>query len=184
MYNEEALDTESAAKPDDMAFTDLFHTEYRTVYRYFYYRTGCADLSEDLCQETFVRAYRAFSRFDPARATAATWLLTIARRLYIDQWRRTKNRVYADMEVPESVIGEDSPETNLCRHETHAALYRAMCALSDRERNLIALKYASGMRNREIAVILGKSERHTAVLLCRTLEKLKKNLQKMGVYEP
>ena len=139
--------------------------------------------SEDLTQETFVRAYRAFARFDPSRASSATWLLTIARRLFVDEWRRTSQHVYAETEVPESVAGEESPEAELCRRETNAALYRAMAMLSERERHLIALKYAAGLRNREIARILGKSERHTAVLLCRTLAKLRKILEKEGVYE-
>ena len=59
-----------------------------------------------------------------------------------------------------------------------------MAMLSARERHLIALKYAAGLRNREIAGLFGKSERHTAVLLCRTLKKLRKILEKEGVYAP
>lgn len=172
-----------AQERDDVPFAELFRAEYSTVYRYFYYRTGSRTMSEDLTQETFVRAYRAFARFDPSRASSATWLLTIARRLFVDEWRRTSQHVYAETEVPESVAGEESPEAELCRRETNAALYRAMAMLSERERHLIALKYAAGLRNREIARILGKSERHTAVLLCRTLAKLRKILEKERVYE-
>ena len=174
MYEEKTMPV--AQERDDVPFAELFRAEYSTVYRYFYYRTGSRTMSEDLTQETFVRAYRAFARFDPSRASSATWLLTIARRL-------TSQHVYAETEVPESVAGEESPEAELCRRETNAALYRAMAMLSERERHLIALKYAAGLRNREIARILGKSERHTAVLLCRTLAKLRKILEKEGVYE-
>ncbi len=181
MYEEKTMPV--AQERDDVPFAELFRAEYSTVYRYFYYRTGSRTMSEDLTQETFVRAYRAFARFDPSRASSATWLLTIARRLFVDEWRRTSQHVYAETEVPESVAGEESPEAELCRRETNAALYRAMAMLSERERHLIALKYAAGLRNREIARILGKSERHTAVLLCRTLAKLRKILEKEGVYE-
>ena len=181
MYEEKTMPV--AQQWDDAPFAELFRAEYSTVYRYFYYRTGSRTMSEDLTQETFVRAYRAFARFDPSRASSATWLLTIARRLFVDEWRRTSQHVYAETEVPESVAGEESPEAELCRRETNAALYRAMAMLSERERHLIALKYAAGLRNREIARILGKSERHTAVLLCRTLAKLRKILEKEGVYE-
>ena len=183
MYGEETLRVPTVQERNDAPFAELFRTEYSTVYRYFYYRTGSRTMSEDLTQETFVRAYRAFARFDPSRASSATWLLTIARRLFVDEWRRTSQHVYAETEVPESVAGEESPEAELCRRETNAALYRAMAMLSERERHLIALKYAAGLRNREIARILGKSERHTAVLLCRTLAKLRKILEKEGVYE-
>ena len=181
MYEEKTMPV--AQERDDVPFAELFRAEYSTVYRYFYYRTGSRTMSEDLTQETFVRAYRAFARVDPSRASSATWLLTIARRLFVDEWRRTSQHVYAETEVPESVAGEESPEAELCRRETNAALYRAMAMLSERERHLIALKYAAGLRNREIARILGKSERHTAVLLCRTLAKLRKILEKEGVYE-
>ena len=183
MYGEETLRVPTVQERNDASFAELFRAEYGTVYRYFYYRTGSRTMSEDLTQETFVRAYRAFARFDPSRASAATWLLTIAKRLFVDEWRRTRQHVYAETEGPESMVGEESPEAELCRRETNAALYRAMAMLSERERHLIALKYAAGLRNREIARILGKSERHTAVLLCRTLAKLRKILEKEGVYE-
>lgn len=184
MYGEETLRVPTVQERDDAPFAELFRTEYSTVYRYFYYRTGSRTMSEDLTQETFVRAYRAFDRFDPSRASAATWLFTIGRSVYVDEWRRTGRHVYAEEEVPESVIGAESPESDLCRRETNAALYRAMAMLSARERHLIALKYAAGLRNREIAGLFGKSERHTAVLLCRTLKKLRKILEKEGVYAP
>ena len=182
MYEEKTMPV--AQERDDVPFAELFRAEYSTVYRYFYYRTGSRTMSEDLTQETFVRAYRAFARFDPSLASSATWLLTIARRLFVDEWRRTSQHVYAETEVPESVAGAESPESDLCRRETNAALYRAMAMLSARERHLIALKYAAGLRNREIAGLFGKSERHTAVLLCRTLKKLRKILEKEGVYAP
>ena len=115
MYGEETLRVPTVQERNDAPFAELFRTEYSTVYRYFYYRTGSRTMSEDLTQETFVRAYRAFDRFDPSRASAATWLFTIGRSVYVDEWRRTGRHVYAEEEVPESVIGAESPESDLCR---------------------------------------------------------------------
>ena len=56
MYGEETLRVPTVQERNDAPFAELFRTEYSTVYRYFYYRTGSRTMSEDLTQETFVRA--------------------------------------------------------------------------------------------------------------------------------
>jgi RNA polymerase sigma-70 factor (ECF subfamily) len=46
--------------------------------------------AEDLAQETFLRAFKALYSFDPTRAAFSTWLFTIARRLAIREWQRSR----------------------------------------------------------------------------------------------
>jgi RNA polymerase sigma factor (sigma-70 family) len=54
------------------------------LHAFFAYRLGSRADAEDLTQETLERAFRAWARYDPARASARTWLLAIARNLLID----------------------------------------------------------------------------------------------------
>jgi RNA polymerase sigma-70 factor (ECF subfamily) len=61
----------------------LFGTAYRM--------TGNPHDAEDLVQETFLRAYRAFDRFGPG-SNARAWLTTILQRVRTDAFRRRKRR--------------------------------------------------------------------------------------------
>src|SRR6201995_399137 len=54
--------------------------------------------AEDLTQATFERALRAWARFDPRRASEATWLLAIARNLLIDHYRRDRSNLSDPLE--------------------------------------------------------------------------------------
>src|SRR5450755_5198774 len=98
-------------------FARVYSEHVWPIYGFLAYRLGDRDLAEDLTQATFERALRAWSRFDPRRASESTWLLTIARNLLIDHQRRDRSavtdqideRVLPAVPGPESRIG-GSPE--------------------------------------------------------------------------
>jgi RNA polymerase sigma-70 factor (ECF subfamily) len=60
-------------------FARVYEAQVWRVYGFLAYRLRDRDLAEDLTQTTFEQALRAWGRFDPMRASEATWLLTIAR---------------------------------------------------------------------------------------------------------
>src|SRR5919106_1455 len=68
-------------------FAELYEEHVWQVYGFFGYRLGAREEAEDLTQQTFERALRAWRRFDPERASPLTWLLAIARNLLIDHYR-------------------------------------------------------------------------------------------------
>ena len=163
-------------------FTQIYDSYYSMVYRYFFYKSGNKQVSEDLTAETFIKAYTSLTRFDAKKAAIQTWLMTIARSIYIDNYRRYKNQIYISCisDVSAEVL-LDNLEKTVLTDDTYKTLYRAIGELTEKERNLIALKYSSELKNKDIALLIGKSERHTAVLFGRALKKLKKILIKMGV---
>ena len=162
-------------------FTQIYDDCYRMVYRYFFYKTGGKELSEDLTAETFLKAYTNFSHFDDKKASVQTWLMTLAKNIYIDNFRKHKNQIYVSDELLTETPDTTDFEKEILSADTYKILYKAMSYLGDNEKNLIALKYSAELKNKEIAVIIGKSERHTAVMLGRIITKLKKTLIKMGV---
>jgi RNA polymerase sigma factor, sigma-70 family len=163
-------------------FTQIYDSHYSMVYRYFFYKSGNKELSEDLTAETFIKAYTNLMRFDQQKATIQTWLMTIAGHIYIDNYRKYKNQIYASYELLAELPNTNSVvEKTIFTADTYEILYKAISGLNEKERNLIALKYSSEFKNKDIALLIGKSERHTAVLLGRALKKLKQILIKMGV---
>src|SRR3954453_1487334 len=76
---------------DPIAFRAFVVRYERMVFALLSRMLGAGPEVEDLAQETFVRAYRAFPDFDPnGPAKASTWLLTIATRLALDSKKKKK----------------------------------------------------------------------------------------------
>jgi RNA polymerase sigma factor (sigma-70 family) len=80
----------SAAKGDQLAFTALVARHERPL-RSFLARMASPDVTDDIAQEAFLKAWRSVSSYD-GRARFSTWLTRIAWRCLIDEARRTRRR--------------------------------------------------------------------------------------------
>src|SRR5436305_12029830 len=83
------------------SFAEAAERHLDDVYRYLLVFTRDASLAEDLAAETFERALRSWRRFDPRRASARTWLCTIARSVALDHFRSERRRVRREHAVAE-----------------------------------------------------------------------------------
>jgi RNA polymerase sigma-70 factor (ECF subfamily) len=93
-----------ARQRDLEAFNNLVLRYQDSVYRQAYWMLGDPQAADDVCQETFLRAYRKLGSFRDGSLRA--WLLTIANRLCLDELRRSKRRPA----VPLELVGEDGVE--------------------------------------------------------------------------
>jgi RNA polymerase sigma-70 factor (ECF subfamily) len=108
--------------------------------------------AEDLAQETFVRAFVHFERFDPERPLLP-WLLAIARRLCLDLLRRERLGPTA-AEVPAIVDPAPDPERQAAVNETLSRLEAALSGLDEGPREAIVLFHLEGLSYRDIAAAL------------------------------
>lgn len=112
---------------------------------------GLDALTEDLAQETFLRAFRALPRFEPdGPATFSTWLLRIAARLAINELARKRPRVVA----PEGLGSPRTPETEHRRKRIAAAIQAAVAELAPEFRAAFLLREYHGLDYAEIARML------------------------------
>jgi RNA polymerase sigma factor (sigma-70 family) len=149
------------------------------VYGFLAYRLGDRDTAEDLTQATFERALRAWGRFDPRRASASTWLLAIARNLLIDHYRRDRSTLTdpIDERLAPAVPGPDEQLAS-------AELLDALTRLSDRDREVLALRFGGDMTGPEIAQLLNLSLANVQQILSRSLRKLRHLLEDAGYARP
>lgn len=83
----------SAEDTDDLGdFRTLHATHSGPLYAFALQATGDRGVAEEIVQDTFVRAWRASDRFDPAKGDVRGWLFTIARNLAADHYRRRSSR--------------------------------------------------------------------------------------------
>ena len=157
----------------DSSFGPVYDAHVWRVYGFFAYRVRNHELAEDLTQATFERALRAWSRFDPRRASEGTWLLVIARNLLIDYHRR--ERVILQELLEEHVRGTlPGPED---RFTTSPELISALEQLGEREREVLALRFGGDLNGAEIAAVLELSLANVQQILSRSLRRLRALLE-------
>jgi RNA polymerase sigma factor (sigma-70 family) len=147
----------------------------RRVYSYVAYRIGPGPDAEDVTSDVFERAVRYRSTFDSSRGEPIAWLLSIARRSVHDHlaWRRPQT-AGADQVEEREVRFEDQ---TLDRLELRHALER----LSDRDRELVALRYGADLTARRIGELLGSETNAVEVSLHRAPQRLRSELEHSGL---
>lgn len=137
------------------------------VFGYLLYLTRSRELAEDLTGSTFEKALRTWSRFDPRRGTARTWLLGIARTTALDWFRaesrrRRREEAAARPEAQEASFAEGlSPR-----------LERALASLSAGEREVVVLRVVLELDGEAAARVLGISPTAVSTRLSRALKRL------------
>ena len=111
-----------------------------------------AHAAEDAIQETFVAALRAYPGFDGVNPRA--WLLTIARRKAIDEYRASARRPGLLAE-PDAIASTRSQEDG---EPDGTELWAAVAALPPKQRAAIVLRFALDLRYREVGAAIGCSE--------------------------
>jgi RNA polymerase sigma-70 factor (ECF subfamily) len=158
-------------------FIEIYEENIWRIYGFLAYRVRTQADAEDLTQLTFERAYKAWGRFDEERASAATWLLAIARNALIDHARSDRSGQLSSIsggEVDESQLPvAPGPEAAL---GLDPDLALALERLSDRERTLIALRFGAEFKGPEIAELLDLTLANVQQILSRALRKLRASL--------
>jgi RNA polymerase sigma-70 factor (ECF subfamily) len=148
------------------------------VYGYFRFHVPEVEAAEDLTAETFLKLVRSAGRFDPAQASPRTWILAIARNVLRDWGRRQRLRQYVPLgNLHDLVSDAPSPEERLLREEEVGRLLDAVATLPAADRELIGLRYGSGLDSAEVAGILGISEGSVRTRLWRALRRLRGTLR-------
>lgn len=167
---------------DPEAFGQIYDRYNETVYRFVYFRVGGnRPLAEDLTADTFLRALKHISNFTWQGSDLGAWLTTIARRIVIDHFKRSRTR----LEVPtgeiydaERVDGnlEGSPEDAVVRHITNVSLLSAVKELNPDQQECIVLRFLQGLSVSETALAMGRNEGAVKALQYRAVRSLQRLL--------
>ncbi len=152
-------------------FAELYERTFPRVYAYVASLLRDRSVAEDVTAQAFERAYRKRRSYRPGRGSMDAWVFGIARNAALDELRKRKRRasLVVDPEDTSSPTAEDQAELAVRRETVRAAL----ASLDGQERDLIALKFAGGLSNAEIARVLGTSESNVGTRLHRTITKLR-----------
>lgn len=163
---------QKAQKGNREAFGEIYKLYFAKIYKYCKFNTNDEDEAQDICQETFVKAWKNIKKFDSDREnwSIQAFLFTIARNLIIDRSRKKKDlhiNEYLEIETNENFYENIEKENNI------NIVKQALSKLEEIERQIIILRYFEEMDTKQIANILGIKDGALRVRLHRTMEKMK-----------
>jgi RNA polymerase sigma-70 factor (ECF subfamily) len=155
-------------------FAGLYGRYVQRLLNYMRVRVSDEALAQDLVAASFERAFAKRHQLRDPEAFAA-WLFRIARNELNQHYRRRSLHAghlrLADVKgVPEDV---PLPDLQAARQQELREVLEALSTLSEREQEIIRLKFMGGLTNRAIAGVLRLSEGHVAVILYRAIRKLR-----------
>jgi RNA polymerase sigma-70 factor (ECF subfamily) len=143
---------------DPQAFTNVVEAYQKPVYNLCYRMLGNAEDAEDAAQETFLRAYQSYRRYDSSRPFS-TWLLSIAAHYCIDQLRRRRMQIISIEDLPSPDLPEPSigMEAGLSRKEEQLLLRAVLNTLDPVDRAAVIMYYWYDFSYEEICQSLSLS---------------------------
>ena len=150
-----------ATKGRSTHFEGLIREHYRHVYGFAYRLTGSVSDAEDLVQETFLRAYRFFHRFD-STLSFRSWIYRIMVNAHIDLTRRKGRIRTLSLDASEDSTwdlpdGAPSPENQLMKDAMGDGMQRALRAMNPEFRTAVLLSDVEGLAYEEVAEIMKTS---------------------------
>jgi RNA polymerase sigma-70 factor (ECF subfamily) len=142
------------ARGDEAAFASLYDRVAPRVYGLVLRVVRDPSIAEEVAQEALLEAWRTAARFDPARGSAVSWLLTIAHRRAVDRVRSeqagaARMRRAATVETPYDEVVEQAT-SRIERQQVR----RCLGGLTELQREAILLAYFNGHTYREVADLL------------------------------
>ena len=168
---------------DSKAFEQLLEMHDRSVWQTAYHMLGNLQDTQDMYQETFMRAFDKIGTFR-FQSSFKSWLLRITINLCINYRRRkrivTWISIFADTddEMVTQWIDHQTlkPDDNMNQKELQNQIVHALDTLSPRERAAFTLKQYQGYKIREIAGILNCAEGSVKNYLFRAMNKMRAGL--------
>lgn len=165
---------------DCTSFAQVFDEYFKRVFTYIRYRCNDDALADDLTAHTFERVMVHLHEYNPARGPLAPWVFGIARNAVNDHYRKQRRFPWLPLDLFQQDAAPDpDPETHLIAQETETELLAAFARLSRRERDLLGLKFAGHLTNREIARLSGLKESNVGVQVFRAVQKLRKMMEEV-----
>lgn len=169
-------------------YSELMRRYQRKILAFVYHMLKSAHLellAEDLCSETFYKAFRSLHSFREVDASFSTWLYTIARNTVLSELRKQRS---GNISLDESgyvpvASSEAVPEQAVLRSEKVGMVREAINNLPEKQRSALILREYDQLDYQEIANILGQSVSAVKSLLFRARTSVKSQLEPY-FYEP
>lgn len=147
---------------DGEAFEELYDRRQGGVYRFALRMSGSAEIAEDVTQDVFMALMRDGHQFDPSRGNVAGYLFGMARHRVLRRLQRERSFVSMNDDEEDGgesfddlLIADGDPFADLTRSETVDLVRRAVLALPEHYREVVALCSLGEMSYEQAAEVIG-----------------------------
>jgi RNA polymerase sigma-70 factor, ECF subfamily len=164
---------------DVSALEELYNRYARAVYSFAVRIVGDGLVAEEILQEAFTRAWQQAGRFELARGSFASWLLSITHNLAIDELRKRQRRPQraSSVDITDVLRGEVDTTADVEEaaemSELRVRIRAAMDQLPKPQQRVIELAYFEGLTQREISAALNEPLGTVKTRMRLAMQKLK-----------
>lgn len=167
-----------AKRGDAEAYGEIVARYQALAQRTAYVILRDADAAQDAAQDAFVKAFKAFGRFRDG-APVRPWLLRIVANEAINRAKASSRRPQVDLTLAEGRAGDPaaSPEARALAGERRETLLRALNAMGEEDRVVIAYRYFFELSEAEMADAIGIARGTVKSRLSRAMARLRERLR-------
>lgn len=164
-----------AQQDDKDAYGQIYGLFYERIYKYCRFNCNNQETAIDICQETFIKAWKALPRFDTSKGTFQAFLYRIAKNLIIDNSRKKKEESINNYEHLET---KEDFAIDIDKNDNIKKLKEAIDKLNQKDKQIIVLHYFEELPGAEVAKIIGIREGALRVQTHRIIKKLKEIMER------
>ncbi len=168
------------AKGNAESFGKLYDFYFPKVYAFVAAKVNGRDDAEDLVSDIFIKILEKIEKYEWRGLPFGAWVFRIARNAINDHYHKSSRTKVSDIDEAYDISEPEektSPHKKAIREELSGKVKSVLKDLPERELTVIQLKFFSELSNREIVDVTGLSESNVAIILYRTLRKIKPDLQ-------
>lgn len=162
--------------------TQVYEEYFPKIYNYIYYQVNNQAATDDLVSSVFIKVIEHIDKYDNQKASFSTWIFTIARRVVIDYYRKSRKESDIDDYVDAvqcSLTFEDAYRAYT--EEKNGDVEALVNILNEKEKPIIYLRYFEGISFQEIAKRLNKNSSTIRTIHERALKKMLTYLKENGI---
>lgn len=162
----------SAKSGDSQAFEVIYKKLFTPLYRYTFSKCGDIELTNDICQQTFLNFYKALPSYKPEKSPLA-YLFTISKRLLIDHGEKKSSISFDEKLFNDTEDESINIESEIDIHKLAESINKYLLNLTTDEADVIRLYFYGEFSYKEIGEIIEKEEVYVRKLKERALKKLR-----------
>ena len=158
-------------------FSQIYDENVEKIYRFIFLKVSSQDIAQDLCSETFIRAWKRFNDKDEQIDNPQAFIYKVARNLIIDHYReKGKTQMIQIENVP--VIDDRTDIEKESHQKSDLENIQAVLAnIKPEYQEVVTYHYINDLTIPEIAKITNKTENNVRVTLHRALSSIKSKIQ-------
>jgi RNA polymerase sigma-70 factor (ECF subfamily) len=160
---------------EETHFNDFYIKNVKSATNFAYYKCGDSDAALDLVQDAFTKIWENCSKIDFTKVK--TYLLTTVNNLFLNTIKHNKVVLAYAKETPNLDTNNQSPEYLLEEEEFKLKLQHAISSLTEAQREVFLMNRIDGKKYREIADILGISQKAVEKRMSGALKTLKGQIE-------